>query len=56
MSKFMEEFLGSLSKKTGSNWKRGINLFVESYGKPVDIILEERKDDLKNPNDGFKSN
>jgi len=42
----MEEFLGSLSKKTGSNWKRGINLFVEWYGKPVDIILQERKDDL----------
>lgn len=42
----MEEFLGSLSKKTGSNWKRGINLFVEWYGKPVDTLLQERKDDL----------
>jgi hypothetical protein len=46
LSKFMEEFLGSLSKKTSSNWKRGINLFVEFYGKSVDVILEERKDDL----------
>ena len=42
----MEEFLGSLSKKTGSNWKRGINLFVEWYGKSVDDILQERKEDL----------
>jgi len=42
----MEEFLGSLSKKTGSNWKRGINLFVEWYGNPVNAILQERKDDL----------
>ena len=46
MSKFMEEFLGSLSKKTGNNWMRGINLFVDWYGKPVDDILQERKDDL----------
>ena len=46
MNDAMETFLSTLSKKTGFNWKRGIELFSEWYGKDVDTILEERKDDL----------
>ena len=43
----MAEFLDSFSKKsTKRMYKRGIELFCEWYGKDVDTILEERKDDL----------
>lgn len=42
----MEAFLGSLAKKTRKNWDRSIRLFSEWYGKSVNEILEERKDDL----------
>jgi len=46
LSQTMEKFLGSVAKKTALNWKRGINLFCEWYGKSVDEILAERKSDL----------
>ena len=46
MSEFMEKFLGSLAKKTAQNWKRGIGLFTQFYGKDIDTILQERKEDL----------
>jgi hypothetical protein len=42
----MEEFLGSISNSTAKSYKRGIALFVELYGKPIDAILEKRKADL----------
>lgn len=43
----MESFLDSLNKKgTKSTYKRGVELFVTWYGKDVDTILAERKDDL----------
>lgn len=43
----MAEFLDSFSKKsTGRMYKRGIELFSEWYGKDVETILKERKDDL----------
>jgi hypothetical protein len=43
----MEAFLGSLnSKNTKSTYKRGIELFATFYGKTIDEILAERKDDL----------
>ena len=35
-------------------YRRGIELFCEWYGKDVDTILEERKDDLTpRPNESF---
>jgi len=43
----MQEFLDSFSKKsTRRMYKRGIELFCEWYGKDVETILKERKDDL----------
>lgn len=42
----MEKFLGSLSKGTMKSYRRGLELFLEFYGKDVDMILAERKDDL----------
>jgi integrase len=42
----MEKFLGSLSKGTMKSYRRGLELFIEFYGKNVDTILAERKDDL----------
>ena len=43
----MEAFLNSLTtKNTRRLYKRGIDKFGEWYGKSVDEILEERKDDL----------
>lgn len=43
----MEAFLDSLNKKgTRSTYKRGVELFVTWYGKDVETILAERKDDL----------
>ena len=43
----MESFLDSLNKKgTKSTYKRGVELFIKWYGKDVDAILDERKDDL----------
>lgn len=43
----MAEFLDSYSKKsTRRMYRRGLELFCEWYGKDVDTILEERKDDL----------
>ena len=43
----MAEFLDSFSKKsTRRMYKRGIDLFCEWYGKDVEAILNERKDDL----------
>lgn len=43
----MAEFLDSFSKKsTRRMYKRGIELFCEWYGKDVETILNERKDDL----------
>jgi len=51
----MAEFLESFSKKsTRRMYKRGIDLFCEWYGKGVETILQERKDDLTpNPNETF---
>ena len=42
----MEKFLGSLSKGTMKSYRRGLELFIEFYGKDADTILAERKDDL----------
>jgi site-specific recombinase XerD len=42
----MEKFLGSLSKGTVKSYRRGLELFIDFYGKDVDTILAERKDDL----------
>ena len=43
----MEAYLQSYPKKeTQRLFKRGLNLFVDWYGKSVDEILAERKDDL----------
>ena len=42
----MEKFLDSLSKGTMKSYRRGLELFIEFYGKDVDMILAERKDDL----------
>jgi hypothetical protein len=42
----MEKFLDSLSKGTKKSYRRGLELFIEFYGKPIETILEERKDDL----------
>jgi integrase len=42
----MEKFLDSLSKGTKKSYRRGLELFIEFYGKDVDTILAERKDDL----------
>ncbi len=42
----MEKFLDSLSKATKKSYRRGLELFIEFYGKDVDTILAERKDDL----------
>jgi len=51
----MAEFLDSYSKKsTRRMYRRGLELFCEWYGKDVDTILEERKDDLTpRPNESF---
>ena len=51
----MQEFLDSYSKKsTRRMYRRGVELFCEWYGKDVDTILEERKDDLTpRPNESF---
>lgn len=51
----MQEFLDSYSKKTTRRmYRRGIELFSKWYGKDVDVILEERKDDLTpRPNESF---
>ena len=51
----MQEFLDSYSKKsTRRMYRRGLELFCEWYGKDVDTILEERKDDLTpRPNENF---
>jgi len=42
----MEKFLDSLSKDTMKSYRRGLELFIEFYGKDVETILAERKDDL----------
>lgn len=43
----MEAFLNGYPKKnTKRLYKRGIDKFTEWYGKSVDEILDERKDDL----------
>jgi hypothetical protein len=42
----MEKFLDSLSKGTMKSYRRGLELFLEFYGRDVDTILAERKDDL----------
>lgn len=42
----MEKFLGSLSKGTMKSYRRGLELFIEFYGKDIETILAERKDDL----------
>jgi len=42
----MEKFLDSLSKSTKKSYRRGLELFIEFYGKDADTILAERKDDL----------
>ncbi len=51
----MAEFLNSYSNKsTRRMYKRGLDLFFEFYGKDVDTILKERKDDLTpRPNETF---
>jgi hypothetical protein len=42
----MEKFLDSLSKGTMKSYRRGLELFIKFYGKDVETILAERKDDL----------
>jgi hypothetical protein len=43
----MEKFLGSCgSKNTMKSYRRGLELFLRFYGKSIEVILEERKDDL----------
>ena len=43
----MAEFLNSYNNKsTRRMYKRGLDLFCEFYGKDVETILKERKDDL----------
>lgn len=43
----MAEFLSSYSNKsTRRMYKRGLDLFCEFYGKDVETILKERKDDM----------
>jgi len=42
----MEKFLDRLSKGTMKSYRRGLELFIEFYGKDVETILAERKDDL----------
>ena len=51
----MAEFLDSFSKKsTMRMYKRGIDLFCEWYGKDVETILQERRDDLTpRPSENF---
>jgi len=51
----MTEFLDSYcNKSTRRMYRRGIELFCQWYGKNVDAILEERKDDLTpRPNESF---
>ena len=46
LSEYMETFLSSVRKSTANSWRRGITLFTEWYGKSVDTLLQERKDDL----------
>lgn len=45
-SGLVEKLLGSVGKSTANNYRRGLILFCEWYKKPVETILEERKDDL----------
>lgn len=43
----LEKFLDSTAKRaTRDMYRRGITLFVQFYGKDVNTILKERKDDL----------
>jgi site-specific recombinase XerD len=51
----MAEFLDSYTKKsTRRMYRRGLELFCKWYGKDVDTILKERKDDLTpRPNESF---
>ena len=51
----MAEFLNSYANKsTRRMYRRGLELFCKWYGKDVDTILEERKDDLTpRPNESF---
>jgi len=51
----MAEFLNSYTNiSTRRMYKRGLDLFCEFYGKDVDTILKERKDDLTpRPNETF---
>jgi len=51
----MAEFLDSYSKKsTKRMYRRGLELFCKWYGKGIDTILKERKDDLTpRPNESF---
>jgi len=42
----VEKFLDSLSKGTKKSYRRGLELFIQFYGKDVETILSERKDDL----------
>ena len=54
----MESFLNSyLNKETMRLYKRGIDKFVEWYGKSIDEILAERKGDLTPiPNENLRQN
>jgi len=51
----MQEFLDSYSKKsTRRMYRRGLELFCKWYGKDIDTILKERKNDLTpRPNESF---
>jgi len=51
----MQEFLDSFGKKSTTRmYRRGIELFCEWYGKDVETILKERKDDLTpRPSESF---
>jgi len=42
----VEKFLGSVGLSTMRNYRRGLTLFSEWYKKPIETILEERKEDL----------
>lgn len=47
LKEFLEETKATKSKNTFKSYKRGIDLFMEYYGKDADIILKERYADLQ---------
>jgi len=44
--KFLEHLRRGKKKSTYKSYKRGLELFLEWYGKDADTVLEERKADI----------